>query len=95
MTSIPQEIRVNGCDFWPDGSWKECCDVHDIEFYTPGNFTDFLASNYSLFQCVNENSFFVNAIVMFIGVMVGGAFVWKWKGLNNRSIFEVITGKEY
>jgi hypothetical protein len=86
---------INGCDFWPDGNWAQCCDVHDMQFSTPGGLTEFITANTDLAWCVIQYSGWLNGSLMFIGVMVGGFFLWPWKRLGGKSIFHIITGKKY
>lgn len=88
-------IKVNGCDFWPDGTWKHCCDAHDVAFFSVGELRDFVVANTEMISCVAQASNVLNALFMGVGVFVGGAFVWKWKALGGRSIFELITRKPY
>lgn len=84
----------NGCDFWPEGTWKVCCDVHDVAFANVGGIQEFLQTNWNLGYCV-WNLSPLNGLVMFIGVMVGGIFYFPWKYTNGKPLMEIITGKKY
>lgn len=86
---------INGCDFFPDGTWVECCNVHDVDFDTPGDLVDFVHSNLQLGECVTNQSNMAVATTMVIGVMVGGFFVYPFKFLGGKSLFHWITGKKY
>lgn len=83
-----------GCDFWANGNWTKCCDLHDVAFIQGGDLQQFISANWSLAQCVWHYSP-LNAVLMFTGVMIGGFFVWKFGGLKGKTIFERITGKKY
>lgn len=87
-------MEQNGCDFWPDMAWQLCCDVHDIAYQQGGNTLDMLKANVDLSICVLQYSP-LNAALMFIGVSAGGWLVWRFASLGYKSIYRLITGKEY
>lgn len=92
MTDVP---NVNGCDLWWDGVWKQCCDAHDVAFFTPGDLSDFINANVDMAVCIAGTGHWIMAAIMFVGVMIGGAFVWKWKALKGKSLWSIITGKDW
>jgi len=85
---------INGCTFYFDGTWKSCCDAHDVAFTLGGNVVDMLHANWDLVNCVNQYST-LNAIVIGIGVTVGGWLVFPWAKTKGKSIYEIITGKRF
>src|SRR5262245_42851965 len=32
----PFAFTTDGCSVWPDGSWRECCLVHDVAYWCGG-----------------------------------------------------------
>lgn len=91
---MSEPLIGEGCDFYPDGSWKTCCDAHDVAFNSPGNLSDWLQSNTDLIGCVWQYSP-INAVVIGVGVLSLSGLVWKWKFLGNKSVWQLITGKKY
>ena len=85
----------NGCDFWPDGLYKVCCDAHDIAYTNGGNILDKLVADWNLASCVLPYSNLLNTILMFIGVTVGGLLVYHWGNLKGKNLFEIIFRKKY
>lgn len=64
---------TNGCTGWFDGTWKHCCDVHDIA-YASG--ADKLVSDFELAKCVAETGNGWMAFIMLIAVVLFG---WVFK----------------
>ncbi len=85
---------MDGCDFWPDGSWKLCCDIHDHAFELGGGFSDWFNANWNLVTCVAQHDWF-NAGLMGFGLFALSASFYRWKWLGGRSPVEIIIGKEY
>lgn len=86
---------TNGCDFWFDGTWKTCCDIHDIAFQQEGSsITTWINANWELVQCIFPHSP-LNAIIMGIGVFGFSWIVFNFKELKGKTIWEVITRKRY
>jgi hypothetical protein len=82
--------HINGCDSWFDGTWKSCCDIHDVQFTEGGDLFQFLDSNVDLFNCVMQHDW-LNAVLMFGGVTVFGGLFFRWKRLNGKNLWEVLT----
>jgi len=91
---MSEPLIGEGCDFWPDGTWKGCCDAHDVAFGIPGDASDWFTANTDLIGCVWQYSH-LNAILIGIGVLIGSGLVFKFKSLGNKSIYQWITGKKY
>lgn len=91
---MSEPLVGSGCDFWPDGTWKSCCDIHDAAFAKVGGPLDWVNANVDLASCVWQYSH-LNAVLMFVGVMLASGFVYKFKSLGGRSVYEHVTGKKY
>ena len=93
---MSEPLVGEGCDFFPDGIWKTCCDAHDIAFNQMGSIKDFVNANSDLASCVaGYNQGWGVAGVMFVGVMVGGFFVYPFKMFGGLSLYQHLTGKKY
>jgi hypothetical protein len=72
----PYSFTTDGCSYWPDGTWKECCIEHDIAYWCGGGFSDRLEADRKLQDCVEktgESSLFAGS--MRLGVRLFGAQV--------------------
>lgn len=87
-------IIGDGCDFFPDGNWKHCCDVHDDAFAVVGNIPEWWQATIDLGQCVGAINAIAGALI-FLGVACLSWAVYKFATLNGRTIFSIVTGKEY
>lgn len=93
--SEPITSVTNGCDFFPDGNWKTCCDVHDINFQMPNStITDWITANYELVTCVASHNWLAG-IAIGLGTFGFSWIVFNFKELNGKTLLEVITGKRY
>lgn len=63
----------DGCTGWFDGSWRACCDLHDLA-YAIG--ADKLQADWALFQCVLPHSP-INAVLMLAGVTLFGWIFYR------------------
>ena len=61
----------DGCTFWPDRTWRACCDAHDAA-YSLG--IDKLQADWNLLTCVLPYDP-IAAVLMFGGVSLFG---WLW-----------------
>jgi hypothetical protein len=78
----PRRFVTDGCSAWPDGSWVECCVVHDIPYWCGGTREQRRQADRTLRQCVaNTHSGWLGN-VMGLGVRAGGHPVvparWRW-----------------
>ena len=62
----------DGCTFWPDRTWRLCCDIHDQAFATGTTPEQFWDANVALFKCVARFDP-IAATIMFLACMTGGA----------------------
>jgi hypothetical protein len=72
----PYSFTTDGCSYWPDGTWKECCIEHDIAYWCGGGFWDRLEADRKLQDCVEktgESALFAGS--MRLGVRLFGAQV--------------------
>ena len=42
----------NGCSLSPDGSWRHCCDEHDLAYYIGGRLRRKLRADWQLAACI-------------------------------------------
>lgn len=69
------EFASDGCTWFPDGNYRECCEAHDREYFAGGNWKARWRSDKKLFLCVAAKSKFYNkfvAPVIWLGVRAGG-----------------------
>jgi len=79
---LPDYIyTTDGCSRWPDGSWQECCIIHDIPYWCGGSRQDRQEADDLLRQCVNDKAPLMGNI-MYPGVRIGGIpwlpTPWRW-----------------
>jgi hypothetical protein len=70
------EFKSDGCTWFPDGNYFDCCVAHDRDYYAGGSGKQRWRSDKKLFFCVAAKPKFYNKIiapVMWLGVRVGGA----------------------
>lgn len=69
-TSLP---AGDGCTGWFDGTWRICCDAHDLD-YSLG--VDKLQADWALFQCVAPHDP-ISAFLMLLGVTLFGWIFYR------------------
>jgi hypothetical protein len=77
------EFVSDGCTWFPDGNYYDCCFAHDREYFAGGSWKERWHSDKKLFQCVAAKTKFYNKLVapfMWLGVRV---FAAPW--LNTKS----------
>jgi hypothetical protein len=84
---LPWKDIKDCCTLWKDNGWHDCCCQHDLDYrYNPDGLTR-LQSDKFLKECIEASGHPKMAQVMFLGVRVGGGFVWyknKWLGRHKR-----------
>jgi len=68
-------FKSDGCTFFPDGNYRNCCEAHDREYFVGGSRKERRRSDAKLFRCVWAKPKFYNKLVapvMWLGVRVGG-----------------------
>jgi hypothetical protein len=77
----PHPFTTDGCSLWPNGTWQECCVVHDVSYWCGGPEKRKIADR-NLEACVASRSSRANAFLMHLGVRAGGSrwwpFPWRW-----------------
>jgi hypothetical protein len=68
--SVP--FRFDGCSWWPDGDYRDCCQLHDYAYWCGGPAGARSAADESLRSCVAEKRGGAYARLMWLGVRVGG-----------------------
>jgi hypothetical protein len=69
-------FKSDGCTWFPEGNYRDCCEAHDREYFAGGSWKQRWRSDKKLFLCVASKSKFYNKILapaMWLGVRVGGA----------------------
>lgn len=72
----PASFTTDGCSWWLDGDWVECCVTHDRAYWCGGTFAERMDADRRLAACVRERGgSALLATLMRGGVLVGGAQV--------------------
>ena len=79
-------FKSDGCTFSPDGIWRKCCEVHDLEYWTGGTWRERLASDRKLRDCMDEvclqarwteEAAWLVSRLYYLGVRVGGLIPFR------------------
>lgn len=73
--AVPADFVSDGCTFFPDGAYLDCCVAHDRAYYAGGSWSARWRADKKLFQCVAGKKSWWNkpiAPVMWAGVRVFG-----------------------
>jgi len=77
----------DGCTLWPEGwfgkdTWHAACVKHDVAYYYGGSYQARLRADIELLFDVTSTGHPIVALIMFIGVRIGGApyfnTSWRW-----------------
>ena len=68
---MPRDFKSDGCSFFLDCNYRECCVEHDKDYYFGGTGAERKASDKRLYKCVKAKNKFA-APLMWLGVRVGG-----------------------
>lgn len=81
----PPDFRSDGCSLFPDGNYRECCELHDLDYFRGGSFRERRQSDKRLYRCVRAKKGWKNEIaapMMYLGVRVfGGSLIptpFRW-----------------
>lgn len=69
------EFKSDGCSMFPDGSYRLCCEAHDLSYFSGGSWTARWRADKELYRCVAATKGFHHRLiapVMWLGVRVGG-----------------------
>lgn len=77
----PREFVSDGCTFWFDGNWFECCEAHDLDYWTGGSYADRVVADAKLERCVARKGHPVQGWLMHLFVRaLGGCWVpWAYR----------------
>lgn len=90
---IPANYKSDGCTWFPDGDYRDCCVAHDDAYYTGGSWKKRLQADKRLYVCVANKEGAYHKIIaplMWLGVRVGGvsflptSFRWGFGRTNKR-----------
>ena len=73
--AIPADFKSDGCTWFPDGDYRNCCVEHDTTYYFGGSWSKRWRADKSLYKCVADKKGFQHKIiapVMWLGVRIGG-----------------------
>lgn len=73
--SVPPDFVSDGCTFFPDGNYVDCCFAHDRDYYAGGSMKERRASDKRLYRCVRSKKAWYNKLVapvMYVGVRTFG-----------------------
>jgi hypothetical protein len=68
----PLPFRFDGCSWWPDGSYRGCCECHDYAYWCGGSAALRKRADRALRECVAEKKGEAFGALMEAGVRVGG-----------------------
>lgn len=68
----PVPFRFDGCSWWPDGDYRDCCQAHDYAYWCGGPPEARAAADEQLRACVAQRRGGAYARAMWLGVRVGG-----------------------
>jgi hypothetical protein len=95
-------LMSDGCTWFPDGNYRDCCTAHDEEYFAGGSWKARWRSDKKLFQCVAAKPKFYNKMVapfIWLGVRTGGApwlntrFSWGF-GKRKKSSDRILKKKK-
>lgn len=75
QTLLPADFKSDGCSWFPDGDYLDCCVQHDLTYFDGGSWTKRWRADKKLFQCVAAKRGFQHKIIaplMWAGVRAGG-----------------------
>lgn len=89
------EFKSDGCSWFPDGNYTDCCVVHDQAYYAGGSWKKRLRADNKLFICVAKKKGWYQPLiapVMWAGVRVFGvSFLptsFRWGFGNKKAVKE-------
>ncbi len=69
---MPADFKSDGCSFFPDGDYRDCCVEHDKAYYFGGAKAERKAADRQLCDCVRAKGHRLLGPLMYLGVRVGG-----------------------
>jgi hypothetical protein len=88
-----REFSTDNCSGFPDGNWRECCVIHDVEYFIGGKESDRSAADRDLGDCVNRRTpilgWIMRGFVRITGVRnADSPFGWGYGWTHERGEFE-------
>lgn len=80
--SSPGGFTSDGCSWFPDGNYRDCCVAHDEAYFRGGSWEKRLKADNKLFKCVAKKKGWYQKLiapVMWAGVRVGGLAILPTK----------------
>lgn len=78
----PRPFKTDGCSFWPDSVWTNCCIEHDIAYWCGGTYNQRSVADKRLQSCVAETGHPKTGLFMRLGVRMTGTWLlptpWRW-----------------
>jgi len=76
---MPDGTLSDGCTFFPEGYWHDCCVAHDYAYRQAfGTWMGRRRADLALYRCVKAKGYPFEALLIFLGVRAGGWLIW-WK----------------
>lgn len=72
LREAPPEFIGDGCTFFPDGDYADCCLAHDRDYYRGGTKAERKASDKRLSRCIRGKGHKYISKLMYFGVRLGG-----------------------
>ena len=72
---LPSGVKSDGCTLIPDGHIRDCCLLHDQEYFAGGTRKARRESDKRFFKCVSKKKGFMHKVVapfIWLGVRIGG-----------------------
>ncbi len=90
LRTMPDDFKTDGCTFFPDGNYRDCCVEHDKAYYFGGSLKERRAADDKLCECVKAKEGKYSKLiapVMWLGVRFGAvSFLptpFRW-GFGNK-----------
>lgn len=85
---MPADFESDGCSWFPDGDYRDCCVAHDKLYYFGGIKEERRTADRQLSACVRAKGHRFLAPMMYLGVRIGGG-AWlttpfRW-GFGNKN----------
>lgn len=79
---MDKPFTTDKCSMFPEGDWGGCCVEHDKVYWKGGSYEDRRKADIELMRCVAGQGRPWVAMIMYIGVRIGGAahwpVPWRW-----------------
>ena len=72
LREAPADFVGDGCSWFPDKDYGDCCQAHDRDYYRGGTKSERKASDKRLEQCVKAKGHKFLSKMIYLGVRIGG-----------------------